>query len=142
MSKRLANIDNLVSLRDGVRKRTAILEKDGQIKIRLCMGGGCIASGSNDVHWAFVNELDKAKIDMFQCQLHKTGCLGPCSGGPALFIGDTFYELVKPEDVAELVQEHILGGRVVERLLHKKPDGSRAEKEQDIDFFKIQNKIV
>ncbi|MCL2119925.1 MAG: NAD(P)H-dependent oxidoreductase subunit E, partial [Planctomycetaceae bacterium] len=140
--KRLATIDNLISLRDGVRKQAAILEKDGQVKVRICMGGGCIASGSNNVHWAFVHALDEAKIDQRQCQLVKTGCLGPCSGGPALFIGDTFYELVKPEDVAELIQEHIVGGRVVERLLHKKADGSIAEKEQDIDFFKIQNKVV
>ena len=140
--KRIASIDNLISLRDGVRKQAAILEKEGQVKVRICMGGGCIASGSTDVHWAFVKELDEAKIDLFQCELLKTGCLGPCSGGPALFIGNTFYEQVKPEDVHELIQEHIIGGRVVERLQHKKPDGTYAETEKDIDFFKIQNKVV
>ncbi len=142
MTQRLNSIDNLSSFRDSLKRNRAFMENEGQTKVRLCMGGGCIASGSGDVLWAFINELDKANIDGIQCNLVKTGCLGPCSGGPALFIDDTFYEQVKPEDVPELIREHIQNGNIVRRLTHKKPDGTPAPTEADIDFFSIQSKVV
>ncbi len=52
-----------------------------------------------------------------------TGCLGPCSGGPALMIDDVFYEKLRPQDAKEIVTEHLGRGRIVERLTHKRPDG-------------------
>ena len=72
----------------------------------------------------------------------ETGCLGPCSAGPALMIDDVFYEKLKPEDAAEIVAEHLAKGRVVERLTHKRPDGRTVANAADMDFFKRQTKIV
>ncbi|MGL6196213.1 MAG: NADH-ubiquinone oxidoreductase-F iron-sulfur binding region domain-containing protein, partial [Thermoguttaceae bacterium] len=142
MSKRLNTIEALDSVRDEFCRRESIFKGEGQLKVRICMGGGCIASGSNAVYWEFVQELDKSNLDITQCQLIKTGCLGPCSGGPALFIGDTFYEQVTPEDVPELIKSHIIEGKVVKRLLHKQANGTPVENENELDFFKIQKKVV
>ena len=71
-----------------------------------------------------------------------TGCLGPCSGGPALMIDDVFYENLRPQDAKEIVVEHLGRGRVVERLTHKRPDGRAVANAADMDFFKRQKKIV
>jgi len=142
MKNRITSVDNLVQLRDSLQQDQQVFAKEGQIRVRICTGGGCIASGANDVFWAFAKELDHAGIDMFRCQTIKTGCLGPCSGGPALYIGDTFYSQVKPEDVPELIEEHILNRRVVERLLHQNADGQPAATQKEIDFFRGQKKAV
>jgi len=74
-----------------------------------------------------------------------TGCMGTCELGPVMVVypEGIFYQRVLPEDVPEIVQEHLLKGRIVKRLLYKKP-----EKEEliamfnDIDFFKLQKKIA
>ncbi len=71
-----------------------------------------------------------------------TGCLGPCSGGPALMIGNVFYERIGPEDAKEIVSEHLARGRVVERLTHKRPDGRAVANAADMNFFKRQNRIL
>ncbi len=142
MSKHITHPEQLVLFRQELQTRHNSMLQAGQLSVRMCMGGGCIASGANDVFWAFVQELDNADIDIVQCDLKKTGCLGPCSGGPALFIGETFYEHVRPEDVKELVRDHVMGKKIVTRLLHKKADGRPVPTERDIDFFRIQKKIV
>ncbi len=69
-----------------------------------------------------------------------TGCLGPCSGGPALMIDDVFYEKLSPQDAKDIVTEHLGRGRVVERLTHKRPDGRAVANAADMDFFKRQKK--
>src|SRR5208282_6000509 len=71
-----------------------------------------------------------------------TGCLGPCSAGPTLKIDDVFYENVKPQDGSALVSEHILRGRIVSRLTHRRPDGRNVANAAEMDFFKRQSKIV
>jgi len=142
MRNRITSIENLNLLRDSLQNDLRVSANSGQTRVRICTGGGCIASGANDVFWAFAKELGQAGIDMNRCQTLKTGCLGPCSGGPALYVNDTFYSQVKPEDVAELVQEHVLGGKVVERLLHKNSDGKPARTPEEIDFFRIQKKVA
>ena len=57
-------------------------------------------------------------------------------------IDDVFYENVRPEDAAEIVREHLVKGRVVDRLTHKRPDGRVVPQAADMDFFKRQTKIV
>jgi len=90
--------------------------------ILICTGTGCTASGAKDVLAKFEVEL-KAKKLREEVSLVETGCHGFCEGGPLVIIypEGTFYTRVKPEDVAEIVEEHILKGRVVSRLLFKEP---------------------
>ncbi|KUK98445.1 MAG: NADH dehydrogenase (Quinone), partial [Atribacteria bacterium 34_868] len=112
--------------------------------ILLCYGGACLSSGSDKVKVILESELEQAELH-HEIDIITTGCMGTCELGPVMVIypEGIFYQKVKPEDVPEIVQEHLLKGRVVKRLLYKKP-----EKEQlvamfnDIDFFKLQKKIA
>ena len=88
--------------------------------ILVCGGTGCLSSQSGEI----VEGLKKAIEDIGmqnQVQVVKTGCFGFCEKGPIVKIlpDNTFYVQVKPEDVEEIVSEHIVKGRKVERLLYK-----------------------
>jgi NADH-quinone oxidoreductase subunit F len=112
--------------------------------VLVCTGGGCIASGSLQVSAAMRETIRKMGL-ADEIKVIETGCLGPCSVGPVTVIhpDGVFYENVKPEDCAEIVEEHLLKGRPVERLARK--DAKSAETERhlgDVGFFKKQVKIV
>jgi len=112
--------------------------------ILLCYGGACLSSGADKVKEALETELGNAGLHN-EIDIITTGCMGTCELGPVMVVypEGIFYQKVLPEDVSEIVQEHLLKGRIVKRLLYKKP-----EKEEliamfnDIDFFKLQKKIA
>ncbi len=113
-------------------------------RIMVCAGGGCLASGSLDVSAAFRKEILNQKIGD-QATVIETGCQGLCAAGPVVTIepDGIFYENVKPQDVPEIVKDHIMNGKVVQRLVHKDNlTGAPIPKMQDIPFFKKQEKIV
>ena len=111
-------------------------------KIYICAGGGCIASGSMKVKDAIAAQLEQAQLND-KISIVETGCLGPCALGPVMIIGkdETFYQNVKPKDAHEIVEQHIKGDTIVERLIH--PVGEKkVAKRSDIPFFKNQKKDV
>ncbi len=141
MTQIIANVKELTALRDAVCAEKAEQSAQGHKQIRICLGASCIASGALKVRAALEKEL--ANRDMQQrVSIVGTGCLGPCSGGPALMIDDVFYEKLRPQDAKELVSEHLGRGRIVERLTHKRPDGRAVANAVDMDFFRRQKKIV
>ena len=91
--------------------------------LMICGATGCIASGSNKVHEALVEELEKRGV-RDQYRLIMGGCVGFCEAGPIIVIypDEVFYCRLKPEDMAELVGKHLIGGEIVERLLYDGPD--------------------
>ena len=112
--------------------------------ILICTGTGCTASGAKDVLAKFEQEL-KAKKLWDEVSVVETGCHGFCEGGPLVIIypEGTFYTRVKPEDVAEIVEEHILKGRIVSRLLFKEPlTAEQVPNYSDIGFYKKQHRLV
>ena len=112
--------------------------------ILICTGTGCTASGAKDVLAKFEVEL-KAKKLRDEVSLVETGCHGFCEGGPLVIIypEGTFYTRVKPEDVAEIVEEHILKGRVVSRLLFKEPlTAEQVPNYDEIAFYKKQHRLA
>jgi len=112
--------------------------------ILICTGTGCTASGAKDVLAKFEVEL-KAKKLRDEVSLVETGCHGFCEEGPLVIIypEGTFYTRVKPEDVAEIVEEHILKGRVVTRLLFKEPlTAEQVPNYDEIAFYKKQHRLV
>ncbi len=112
--------------------------------ILICTGTGCTASGAKDVLAKFEIEL-KAKKLRDEVSLVETGCHGFCEEGPLVIIypEGTFYTRVKPEDVAEIVEEHILKGRVVKRLLFKEPlTAEQVPNYDEIAFYKKQHRLV
>ena len=112
--------------------------------ILICTGTGCTASGAKDVLAKFDEEL-KAKKLRDEVSLVETGCHGFCEGGPLVIIypEGTFYTRVKPADVAEIVEEHILKGRTVSRLLFKEPlTAEKVPNYDEIAFYKKQHRLV
>lgn len=89
----------------------------------ICGATGCLSSGSHLVELALIEELEKRGIrDKFR--LVMGGCPGFCEVGPIIVIypDQVFYCRLKPKDMAELVEKHLVGGEIVERLLYKGPD--------------------
>lgn len=88
-------------------------------QILVCAGTGCTSSSSQKVISAFEQEILKNGIEN-KVKVIKTGCFGLCALGPVVIVYPEgyFYSMVKPEDVSEIVEEHIINGNVVKRLLY------------------------
>jgi NADH-quinone oxidoreductase subunit F len=110
----------------------------------LCAGTGCVSSKSFDVQEALQTELQRQGLQD-EVAIIMTGCNGFCAKGPVLVVqpDNIFYQLVAPEDVPELVEEHFKGGRPVERLMYREPGKTKPiPKMSDIQFFKKQQLIA
>lgn len=110
----------------------------------VCAGGACISSGCQDVRKAFIEAVAENALET-EIDVISTGCMGLCELGPLAIVypEGVFYQKLTPDDAKEIVEEHLLKGRVVERLFHRKPSAAEAAAAiSDIDFFKLQKKIV
>ncbi len=87
--------------------------------VMVCGGTGCTSSNSQKIIDEFNKEIKAAGLSE-EVQVVKTGCFGLCALGPIVVVHPegSFYSRVKPEDVKEIVLEHLLKGRVVTRLLY------------------------
>ena len=110
--------------------------------ILVCNGTGCTSSKSPQILENF-NKIIKEK-EIKNVRVIKTGCFGLCAKGPIVIIRpeDTFYAMVKPEDCKEIIESHIIEGKVVERLLCKDIDGKIVNKLDDLTFYKKQKRIA
>ena len=112
--------------------------------ILVCTGTGCSSSDSALVMEAFERELAAHEMDK-EARVVKTGCFGLCSMGPIVMIypEGACYTRVTPGDVAEIVEEHIIKGRIVKRLLHMEgDDGETVTSLSDTKFYKHQYRIA
>ena len=112
--------------------------------ILVCGGTGCASSGSQEVQKAFHEELEKRNLDK-EILVVQTGCHGMCEMGPIVVIypEGTFYCRVQASDVTEIVQEHLVKGRPVPRLLYTAPeDASKVPFYKDIPFYGKQHRIA
>jgi (2Fe-2S) ferredoxin len=111
--------------------------------VLVCTGGGCIASGALEVSAALREQIERHGLHQ-EIKVIESGCLGPCAVGPvaAVYPDGVFYQNLRPDDAAEIVEEHLLKGRVVERLVRKAPAGEAMPGLHEIDFFQKQVKIV
>jgi len=110
----------------------------------VCGGTGCHASESDAIVCNLRDELE-AKGLMETVQVIKTGCFGFCEKGPIVKVmpDNTFYVQVKPEDAQTIVEEHVIKGRKVTRLLYKDPTSKESISDsKHMDFFKKQMRIV
>nr|WP_239551237.1 NADH-quinone oxidoreductase subunit NuoF [Halanaerobacter jeridensis] len=110
----------------------------------VCGGTGCVSSGCKEVQEALKDEL-KEKDLRDEVKIVETGCHGFCEKGPimVMYPEGVFYCEVTPEDMEELVEEHILKGRTVERLLFTEPTSDDTiPSYTDIDFYSKQQRVV
>ena len=112
--------------------------------ILVCGGTGCTSGNSKQIAAEFERCLKENNLDK-EVKLIMTGCFGLCARGPIVVVypEGSFYQHVQPSDVPEIVTEHILKGRIVERLLHteKEEDGTY-KAINDTDFYKSQKRVV
>ncbi len=112
--------------------------------IMVCGGTGCVASRSEELIDALRSELKTVGYDD-EIRVVKTGCFGFCGQGPIIKVhpDNVFYVKVMPEDAKEIVAEHIVKGRVVERLLFEDPEAKvKQDKHSQMNFYKKQYRIA
>ena len=112
--------------------------------VLVCGGTGCTSSGSQQIMVSLREELKKQGLDE-EVSVVQTGCHGLCALGPIMIVypDATFYAMVKEDDIPEIVEEHLLKGRPVQRLLYDEtvtPAGVKSL--GDTDFYKKQHRIA
>ncbi len=139
MMARLTSVSALEALRKDILSR-----RDPQkTKVSVCSGTGCRAYDSEKV-------IDSLKARLLHHGLNEkvevltTGCHGFCELGPVMVIypDHTSYFKIKTEDVDDIITETLDQGKLVDRLLYVDQDGNVQAKEDDIPFYKYQNRVV
>ena len=116
--------------------------------VLICGGTGCTSSGSQSIQEAFAANIEANGLTE-EVKLVQTGCFGLCALGPVVIVypDGTFYSRVTTEDVKEIVEEHLLKGRIVERLVYSDTGAEeKADNEvvplSETAFYKSQNRVV
>ncbi|MCL2054672.1 MAG: NADH-quinone oxidoreductase subunit NuoF [Oscillospiraceae bacterium] len=112
--------------------------------VLICGGTGCTSSGCDAIISALQQEIDKNDLTR-EVQVVKTGCFGLCALGPIMIVypEGSFYSMVKPDDVSEIVSEHLLKGRIVTRLLYDETVTDTGLKSlNETGFYKKQMRIA
>ena len=117
--------------------------------VLICGGTGCTSSNSRAIADKLAEELKLKGIDE-EVKIVMTGCFGLCALGPIMIVypEGTFYSMVTVDDVPEIVSEHLLKGRIVERLVYN-DTGDKNETEEDVQvslsdttFYKKQKRVA
>ena len=117
---------------------------DYKFHILVCGGTGCMSSNSRQIT-ENLNDAIKAAGMADDVKVLQTGCFGFCEQGPIVKIlpDNTFYTQVKPEDANEIIAEHIVKGRKVERLLYVDPEQEKHISDaKHMEFYKKQMRIA
>lgn len=132
------------SLRENGGETCGLEKGTEHIQVLTCGGTGCKASNS-----AAIAENMKACLKEFgvesKVDIITTGCFGFCEKGPIVKIlpDNTFYTKVKPEDAAEIIKEHVIGGRRVQRLLYVDPEtNAPVSDSKHMNFYRKQVRIA
>ncbi len=118
-------------------------------QVLICGGTGCTSSGSAILIDEFEQQIRKADLED-EVKIVRTGCFGLCALGPVVIVypDGTFYSRVSKEDVEEIVNEHLLKGRPVDRLVYKdvaedvKEEAHKALSLNDTVFYKKQHRVA
>ena len=117
-------------------------------QVLICGGTGCTSSGSQQIQDAFEASIEANGLQD-EIKLVRTGCFGLCELGPVVIVypDGTFYSRVTVDDVDEIVTEHLLKGRRVERLVYD--DHGKAQADEfgnialsDTTFYKTQHRVA
>jgi len=138
-----------IDLRTTLKTKVSAKETDkkdsaGVMHILVCGGTGCKSSDSEDIIKNLKMQIEKANL-ADRVKVDPTGCFGFCEKGPIVKIypDDVFYVEVKPEDAEEIIQEHVINGRIVERLLYTEPNtNEKKHHHEDISFYGKQKRVA
>ena len=113
-------------------------------QVLVCGGTGCTSSGSPAIINRLHEEIKKNGLED-EVEVVRTGCFGLCALGPIMIVypEGCFYSAVKEEDIPEIVSEHLLKGRIVERLLYQETVTENGIKPlHDTNFYKKQHRVA
>ena len=114
-----------------------------RLQILICKGTGCVSARSDLIKENFDKALEDYKINDVEALI--TGCFGFCGEGPIVKVepDNVFYTHVSPEDVNEIVAEHIIHGRPVKRLLYRNPKNNEViYNQRDMNFYGKQTRLA
>lgn len=117
---------------------------DYRMHLLICGGTGCKASESDEIKNKLNHFIDEFGLEE-DVQVVLTGCFGFCEKGPIVKVlpDNTFYVRVTPDDAEDIIKEHIVKGRQVERLLYKDPQTlEKISDSKGMDFYKKQIRIA
>jgi NADH-quinone oxidoreductase subunit F len=143
----MATMTQRVTSREGLEQIRARYEerlKDTKFQLYVCAGAGCMSSGCHAVADALRAALAEADLTD-RTLVYQTGCIGTCDLGPTLVVqpDDVFYTKLTPEDAQRIVSQHLIGGRIVEKLCYyDREKQERIRHLSDIEFFKRQFRVV
>jgi NADH:ubiquinone oxidoreductase subunit F (NADH-binding)/(2Fe-2S) ferredoxin/NAD-dependent dihydropyrimidine dehydrogenase PreA subunit len=112
--------------------------------VTVCSGTGCQAYGCQTITDLFHQELERRGL-ADEVDVLTTGCHGFCERGPVVVIKPEgiFYQRMQLKDVAEVVEETVINGRVVERLLYEHPQtGEKITHEHEVPFYNLQQREI
>ena len=113
--------------------------------VLVCGGTGCTSSNSEAIIEKLHEEINAKGLEK-EVNVVRTGCFGLCALGPIMIVypEGAFYSMVKPEDVPEIVEEHLLKGRLVKRLLYKETvvDDNTTKSLNETTFYEKQMRIA
>lgn len=142
----MKSLEEIQKIREEKRKeldlRVNLKANTREKHILVCHGTGCTSSKSPKIIENFRKIIDEKGIK--NVRVIQTGCFGLCAKGPIVIIRpeDTFYAMVKPEDCEEIINTHIVEGKIVERLLCKDIDNSVVKRLDELTFYKKQQRIA
>ena len=130
---------------DNVALRSHGSDMGDKRQVLVCTGTGCTSSGSRKIIDLFREEIKKAGLED-KITVVRTGCFGLCETGPVIIVypEGAFYSHIKLDDVARIVKEHFVGGKVVEDLLyaHSRDEKGNLHPLSEIPFYQKQNRVA
>jgi NADH-quinone oxidoreductase subunit F/NADP-reducing hydrogenase subunit HndC len=114
------------------------------LQILTCGGTGCQASGGERLFQRLGEEVTKRGLTE-QVDVVCTGCFGFCEKGPIVKIipDNTFYTQVREEDVDDIIDQHIVGGQRIDRLLYTDPEtGKHISDSKHMNFYRKQKRVA
>ncbi|GAA0102129.1 NADH-quinone oxidoreductase subunit NuoF [Paraclostridium bifermentans] len=136
--------DLIDELKPNLSLRNNTIHENGKKELLVCGDTGCRAANSMPIIDSLKSEIKNAGLeDIVSVSL--TGCFGFCAQGPIVKVhpDNVFYVKVSADDAKEIVQEHLVKGNVVDRLLYlEASENKKVHASEDISFYKQQMRIA
>ncbi|MDD4857604.1 MAG: NADH-quinone oxidoreductase subunit NuoF [Candidatus Krumholzibacteria bacterium] len=137
---KLESMKELASLQEKLRKA----RDPKKPCIVICAGTGCLAYGTQKLIDNFRAEIKKRNLQG-KVDLRTSGCHGFCERGPLVVIHpkEIFYQRVKLDDAAVIIEKTVLNDEIIDRLVYKDPvSGEKILNEHDVPFYKKQTRLI
>ncbi len=150
----MKTLEELRAIREKAGGRVALRLNSGnaartangcRCNVLVCGGTGCTSSNSEEIINRLREEIGKFGLEQ-EISVVRTGCFGLCALGPILIVypEGAFYSRVKPDDIPEIVEEHLVKGKIVRRLLYQETivDENTIRSLRHTPFYEKQHRLT